>query len=76
MGVAVSGRWVCVSELWVLGPRVLMPGWRSGVSWWETSDITLLQRGVLGNVGRIIWREGGKCDEAEYGLLPSSSFGR
>ncbi|TNN66515.1 hypothetical protein EYF80_023201 [Liparis tanakae] len=40
------------------GEGVLVPEWRSCVSWWETPDMTLLQRGVLGNVDRSIWRGG------------------
>lgn len=59
--MCVSRWWVCVSvwsgcvaERWVFIPGVLVPGWMSCVSWWETPDITLLVQGVLGNVGRII----------------------
>lgn len=50
----VSGWSSCVAELWLFIPRVLVPEWSSCMSWWETSGITLLQQGVLGNVGRII----------------------
>jgi len=60
MDISVSGWWVSgwrVAEHWLLIPRVLVPERRSCVSWWETPDIMLLQRGVLGNVDRSIWRE-------------------
>ncbi len=59
--VCVSGWSVCVSEQWVfIIPRVLVPQWRPCMSWWETPGVTLLlllQQGVLGTMGRIIWKE-------------------
>lgn len=56
--VCVSGWSVCLSECWVFSPRVLMPEWRSCMSWWETPVVItlLLLQGVLGNVVRIVWR--------------------
>lgn len=55
--VCVPGWSVSVSERWGFIPRVLVPEWRSCVSWWESHGIVLLRQGVLGNMGGLIWSE-------------------
>lgn len=58
--VRVSGGGVRLSEGWVFISRVVMPERRFGLSWWENPAVRLLLQGLLGNVVRMIWREGGK----------------